>query len=65
MKKQPSYKEIGEYLGKSENTIKGWKQKFPVLLEFSVIGAFCKQNDMNIDKLNKLIELQDMIKNNK
>lgn len=62
MKKLITYKEIGDYLGKSENTIKGWKQKFPVLLEFSQIGAFCKKNDLDIDKIIKLIELQDIIK---
>jgi|LGOV01.1.fsa_nt_gb hypothetical protein len=62
MKKQVSYKEIGDYLGKSENTIKGWKQKFPVLLEFVKVGAFCKHNDLDIGKITKLIELQEMIK---
>lgn len=62
MKKQLSYKEIGDYLGKSENTIKGWKQKFPILLELVKIGVFCKNNDLDIKKINKLIELQEMIK---
>lgn len=62
MKKQLSYKEIGDYLGKSENTIKGWRQKFPVLLELVKIGAFCKHNNLDIEKINKLIELQEIIK---
>lgn len=62
MKKQLSYKEIGDYLGKSENTIKGWRQKFPALLELVKIGAFCKHNNLDIEKINKLIELQEIIK---
>ncbi|MDT8338556.1 MAG: hypothetical protein RQ763_05100 [Sulfurimonas sp.] len=62
MKKQLSYKEIGDYLGKSENTIKGWKQKFPELLELVQIGAFCKHNNLDIEKIDKLIELQEIIK---
>ena len=62
MKKQLSYKEIGDYLGKSENTIKGWRQKFPVLLEFVKVGAFCKKYDLDVEKIEKLIELQEIIK---
>jgi len=62
MKKNITYKEIGDYLGKSENTIKGWKQKFPVLLEFVQIGVFCKKNNLDIDKISKLVELQEIIK---
>lgn len=62
MKKQLSYKEIGDYLGKSENTIKGWKQKFPKLLELVQIGAFCKHNELDIEKIERLIELKTMFK---
>ncbi|MFH0710153.1 MAG: hypothetical protein V2A75_08105 [Pseudomonadota bacterium] len=64
MKKDITYKEIGEILGKSENTIKGWKQKFPKLLEFVKIGVLCKLNDLDEEKIRKLIELQKLIKGN-
>ena len=62
MKKELTYKEIGEILGKSENTIKGWKQKFPKLLELVKIGAFCDANELNEEKIVKMVEIQEMIR---
>lgn len=62
MKKQLSYKEIADLVGKSENTIKGWKQKFPILLELVKTGAYCKSNGLDVQKIDKLIEVQEMIK---
>lgn len=62
MKTKITYEEIGNLLGKSENTIKGWKQKFPALLNLVKIGAFCKQNDLDEEKIIKLIEIQELIK---
>jgi predicted transcriptional regulator len=37
-KKKNRYKEIAEYLGKSPQTIKNWKQKSPKLLELCDAG---------------------------
>lgn len=57
-----TYKDIAEILGKSENTIKGWKQKFPELLELVRIGVYCKKNALDEEKISKLIEIQRIIK---
>ena len=48
--KDITYKELAEDLNKSEATLKNWKQKFPVLLEYVKIGAFCKHNNLDIEK---------------
>jgi len=56
------YKDIAEYLGKKEGTIKNWKANHPVLLELVKLGAFCKKNDLDIDKITKLIEVQEAVK---
>jgi transposase len=60
--KDTTYKELAEALNKSEATIKNWKQKFPVLLEYVKIGAFCKKNNITIEKLKKCAELQELAK---
>ena len=56
------YKDIAEYLGKKEGTVKNWKLNHPVLLELVKIGAFCKKNDLDIEKITKLVEVQEAIK---
>jgi len=56
------YKDIANYLGKTEGTIKNWKINHPVLLEFCKIGAFCKKNDLDIEKIKKLVEVQEAVK---
>jgi len=58
--KNITYKEIAEYLDKSETTIKNWKQKFPTLLEFVKTGAFCKKNNITIEMIKNCIELKEM-----
>jgi hypothetical protein len=60
--KNVTYKEIAEYINKTEGTIKNWKSSHPVLLEFSKIGAFCKKNGINIDMIKNCIELKEMAK---
>lgn len=60
--KDITYKEIAKDLGKSTNTITSWKQKFPLLLEYVKLGAFCKKNNLDTEKIKKLIELQNIIK---
>lgn len=62
MKKEATYDEIGDLLGKSGNTIKGWKQKFPELLKYVKIGVFCAQNNLDEEKIIKLIEIKELIK---
>lgn len=60
--KDITYKDLAKDLDKSEATLKNWKQKFPILLEYVKIGAFCKHNNLDINKIKKLIEIQDAIK---
>jgi hypothetical protein len=63
--KEVIYKDIAEYINKSEQSIKGYKSTNPDLLEILKIGAFCKKNNLDIEKIKKLVELQEMIKNSK
>ena len=62
MKKKVTNKELAELVGKSEQTIKGWKTRFPELLELLRVGAFCKVNNLDTQKIIKLSELQEVIK---
>ena len=55
-------KEISEYVDKNMNTISGWNTKQPKLLEIVKLGAFCKKNNLDIDKIKKLIEVQEAVK---
>ena len=55
-------KDISSFIGKNENTISGWSTKQPVLLELVKLGAFCKKNNLDKEKITKLIELQGIIK---
>jgi uncharacterized protein YjcR len=56
------YKEIAEDLGKSVVTINSWKKNHPVLLEYVKTGAFCKKNNITIEKIKKCVELQELAK---
>jgi len=60
--KNVTYKDIAIDLEKTEGTIKNWKKNHPVLLEYVKTGAFCKKNNLDIDKIKKLAELQEVIK---
>ncbi len=60
--KEVIYKDIAEYINKSEQSIKSYKANNPELLEILKLGAFCKKNDLNIEKITKLIEVQNMFK---
>ena len=59
--KKVTNKEIAEYLGKSVNTVNGWKGKFPQLLELVKTGAFCKKNNITIEHIKKCVELQELV----
>jgi len=56
------YKDIAEYLGKKEGTIKNWKTNHPILLELVKLGAFCKKNNLDIEKITKLLEVQEAVR---
>ena len=61
--KKATNKEIAELAGKSEQTIKGWNSKFPKLSELVKLGSLCKINNLDEEKIIKLIELEQIIKN--
>ena len=62
MMKKVTNKEIAEYLGKSVNTVNGWKGKFPKLLELVKLGAFCKKNNITEETIKTCVELQEVAK---
>ncbi|MEA2017797.1 MAG: helix-turn-helix domain-containing protein [Campylobacterota bacterium] len=62
MEKNITYKQISEKINKSEHTVKQWKQRFPKMLEYCKIGIFCEKNGLDLNKIAKLIEIQEMIK---
>ena len=64
MQKKVSNKEISIMLGKSEQTIKGWSSKAPDLLELVRLGALCKTNNLDVERIIKLAELQELMKKN-
>jgi len=49
-------------LNKSDTTINGWKKRQPALLDAVKLGIFCKKNDLDIDKIKKLIEIKEAVK---
>ena len=55
-------KDIAEYIDKSIDTVNGWKQRQPKLLDAVRIGIFCKKNNLDIDKIKKLVDIQEMVK---
>lgn len=57
------YKDIAEYIKKSEQTIRGYKVNNPQLLEILKLGSFCKKNDLDIEQIKKLIEVKQMFSN--
>ncbi len=57
------YKDIAQYINKSEQSIKGYKVNNPELLEILKLGSFCKKNDLDIEKIKKLIEVKQMFSN--
>ena len=60
--KKVTYKDIAEYVNKTEGTIKHWKRINPELLELTKTGAFCKKNNITIEHIKKCVELQELVK---
>jgi len=59
--KKPTNWVIAIKIGKSEQTIKGWKIRFPELYEFVRIGALCKLNGLSRNDVIEMIKLRDII----
>ncbi len=51
--------DIANYLDKKVGTIDSWTSRNPKLLELCKIGAFCKKNDLDIDKIKSIIEFKE------
>lgn len=62
MKKKDINERIARFVNKSTYTIRDWEKTNPELYELARLGSFCKENDLTIEKIQKLIELQELIK---
>lgn len=62
MKKKDINEQIARLVGKSPMTIKNWQARHPELYEIAVLGTYCKENDLTKEKIEKLIELQEIIR---
>ena len=60
--KKINNKDIADYVGRDVTTINNWKQKQPKLLDVVSIGCFCKKNGLDIDRIKRIVELQEQIK---
>lgn len=56
------YKDIARHIGKKYNTVKGYKSKSPKLLEILKLGTMCKENNVDITELKRLIKARDAYK---
>jgi len=60
--KKVTYKDIAEYIGKSEQQVKWYKKNNEDMLELLKTGAFCKKNNITIEHIKKCVELQQLAK---
>ncbi len=60
--KKVTNQDIANYLNKKKSTIEGWSSRHQELLELCKLGAMCKKNDIDLNKLTKLIEIQEAVK---
>jgi hypothetical protein len=60
--KKVTYKDIAEYIGKSEQQVKWYKKNNEPMLEILKTGAFCKKNGITIEMIKSCIELKEMAK---
>ena len=56
------YKEIAEYIGRTEANIKYMKKQNPKQLELISIGAICKKYNIELKDLKALIQMKEGIK---
>lgn len=60
--KKVTNEDIANYTNKKTTTINHWKRIAPGLLDLCRIGAFCKKNNLDIEKITKLVEIQEAVK---
>lgn len=61
MAKKITYAEIGQIIGKNEQTIKGYKQSNPELLKVLKLGARAHLNNIDDKKLELFAELLEKL----
>jgi len=57
-----TYKDIAEYINKSEQQIKWYKANNPELLELCKTGAFCKKNNITIEDIKGCVQMKELAK---
>jgi hypothetical protein len=62
-KNKITHGDIANYIGKSIDTINGWKKRQPKLLELVKLGMECKKHNLDVEKIQKIVEIQETIKN--
>ncbi len=58
-----SLTEIGQYVNKTMSTINSWKYRNPKLLEVVELGAYCKKNNITMEKIEKILKLEKSFNN--
>jgi hypothetical protein len=54
--------DISLYTGRSLSTVAGWSSKQQKMLELIRLGALCKKNGLDEEKIRSLIEVKELIK---
>ena len=60
--KKITHLDIANYVEKNKTTVDGWTQRQPRLLELVKLGMWCKKNNLDTEKITKLMEFHEMIK---
>ena len=59
--KKITYEDVSLYTNKKISTVKSWRSRNPDLLEIVKLGSLCKKNGLDIEKIQKLVEMQEAI----
>ena len=65
MAKKITYADIGDAIGKSEQTVKGYKQSNPELLKVLKLGVRAHLSNIDEEKLELFAELLEKLEKNK
>ena len=59
MVKNITLKDVAKNIHKSYSTIRGYKKNNPDLLEVLKLGTFCKENNLDIEEVKKILEIKE------